>query len=463
MPYAGTAVPAPLTAGPTPVSATLAANEALASRRRRGQAVLPLAFGEAGLPVHRALRAALAAATARNSYGPVAGLRALRAAAAGYWQRRDLPTSQDAVVCGPGSKPLIFGLLLAIGADVAVPMPSWVSYAAQAALTGTRAHFVPAPPGEGGICDPGELDRAVRAARAAGRRIRSVIVTLPDNPTGTLARPDTVRALCEVAAEHDLIIIADEIYRDLVHDPAAAVLSPAAVAPLRTVVTTALSKSLALGGWRIGVARLPDGPLGTALRDRLLGVGSEIWSAPAAPIQQAAVYAFGEPPDIRERIVRSRSLHSAVVRAVAGLFTAAGLAVPAPQAAFYVYPDFEPWREHLRASHGVTTGAALAGHLLERYGTGVLPASAFGEDDSALRVRVATGLLYGDSDRQREAALEARDPLSLPWIAAALGRISEILDDLGPPGSPGTHASPATHGSAGTPVSDEDRFVMPAS
>ena len=46
--------------------------------------------------------------------------------------------------------------------------------------------------------------------------------------------------------------------------------------------------------------------------------------------------------------------------------------------------------------------------------------------------RVATGLLYGDSERQREAALEVRDPVSLPWIAAALGRISDILAGLGP-------------------------------
>ena len=119
-----------------PVSATLAANEALAARKSRGQPVLPLAFGEAGLPVHLALRRALAAATAANSYGPVAGHPVLRSAAAGYWQRRGLPTSPESVICGPGSKPLLFGLLLAIGTDVALPRPSWVSYAAQAAVIG---------------------------------------------------------------------------------------------------------------------------------------------------------------------------------------------------------------------------------------------------------------------------------------------------------------------------------------
>jgi aspartate aminotransferase len=217
-----------------------------------------------------------------------------------------------------------------------------------------------------------------------------------------------------------------------VHDDADGLLSPAAIAPDRTVVTTALSKNLALGGWRIGAARRPDGDRGTALRDRLLGVGSEIWSAPAAPIQQAAAYAFGEPADISKRIAQSRSLHAAVARAVATRFAAAGLVVPMPQAAFYVYPDFEPWRAHLRSRRGIATGADLARHLLEHYGAGVLPGSAFGEADGAVRIRVATGLLYGDSERQREAALTARDPLSLPWIAAALGRIDDILADLGP-------------------------------
>lgn len=134
------------------VSATLAANEALAERRRRGERVLPLAFGEAGVPVAPVLRDALATASFQNAYGPVAGSADLRAAVAGYWTRRGLPTAPGDVVCGPGSKALLFGLLLGLhGVDVAIPRPSWVSYAAQAALIGIRAHLVPAPAGEGGF------------------------------------------------------------------------------------------------------------------------------------------------------------------------------------------------------------------------------------------------------------------------------------------------------------------------
>ena len=427
------------TLSPTPpvpiaVSPTLAANEVMTARKQRGEPVLPMAFGEAGLPAHPSLRLALAEATGRTGYGPVAGQAVLREAAAGYWQRRGLDTEPAAIVCGPGSKALLFGLMLAIGGDVAVPRPSWVSYAAQASLIGARPHFVDIRPGEGGVPDPDRLGDAVRAARAAGRELRSVIVTLPDNPTGTLAGPATIRALCQVADEHNLIIISDEIYRDLIHDEKEPFTSPAAIAPGRTVVTTALSKSLALGGWRIGVARLPGGeaarPLRQRLRDRLLGIGSEIWSAPAAPIQQAAAYGFSDPLELTERITLSRRLHREVARAVARHFTAAGANVPPPRGAFYLYPDFSPVRDRLQARHGVRTSDELATVLLQRYGMGVLPGSAFGDDPRTLRLRVATALLYGKTDRQREAALAAAAPAEVPWIAGALARIEEVLTSL---------------------------------
>jgi aspartate aminotransferase len=410
-----------------PVSATLAANEILDARRRRGEPVLPLAFGEAGLPAHRTLRAALARAAGCNSYGPVAGRAPLREAAAAYWARRGLPTDADAVICGPGSKALLFGLMAAIGGDVAVTRPSWVSYAAQAALSGRKAHFVP---GAGGVPDADQLARAVTAARATGNPVRSVIVTLPDNPTGLLAPAAAVRDLCSVAEAYDLVIISDEIYRDLVHDPDAPFTSPAVISPERTVVTAGLSKNLALGGWRLGVARLPAGGFGRELRDRLLGIGSEIWSAPAGPVQQAAALAFSEPPELAERVALSRRLHGLVARAVGRRFAAAGAAVPAPQAAFYLYPDFSPLADVLLGRHGITSDEGLAGMLLHEYGVGVLPGSAFGEEGGRLRLRVATAMLYGDTDAERDAALNSADPCSLPWIAASLARLEEVLADL---------------------------------
>ncbi|NEB65587.1 aminotransferase class I/II-fold pyridoxal phosphate-dependent enzyme, partial [Streptomyces fulvissimus] len=180
---------------PTPVtmSATLAADEALARRRRAGERVLSMASGEIGLPVLAALRDRLAAAADENAYGSVAGSPALRTAVAGYWERRGLAVDPGLVVAGPGSKSLLFALLLAIGGDVIVPVPSWVSYAAQARLVGARPIPVPILPGQGGVPDPERLREAVADARAAGQNPRAVVVTVPDNPTGTVAPAATVR------------------------------------------------------------------------------------------------------------------------------------------------------------------------------------------------------------------------------------------------------------------------------
>jgi aspartate aminotransferase len=401
-----------------------------------------MAFGEASLPVHPVLREALAAAAGCNAYGPVAGSAALRTAAAGYWSRRGLPTDPAAVVSGPGSKALLFALVTAIGGDIAVTRPSWVSYAAQASLAGAAARLIP---GWGGVPDAAALARAVSMARAAGRPIRAVIVTLPDNPTGTLANGHAVRALCAVAEQHDLVIISDEIYRDLVYDDEPKFETPSAFSTERTVVTTGLSKNLALGGWRLGVARLPAGSggapntLGRELRERVLAIGSEIWSTPPAPVQQAAALAFNEPPELVDHVARSRRLHQALTRAVAMRFAVAGASVATPQAAFYVYPGFGPVADLLLERHGITSDEGLADLLLHRYGVGVLPASVFGEQGWRLRLRLATGMLYGDNDAQRAAALAAAsrpatgpatDPCALPWIAATLTRLDEVLTDL---------------------------------
>ncbi|MCX5562382.1 pyridoxal phosphate-dependent aminotransferase [Streptomyces sp. NBC_00038] len=415
---------------PVSMSATLAADEAMARRRRAGEQVLSMTSGEIGLPAHPALRERLAAAAEENAYGPVPGSEALRAAAAGYWGRRGLATDPALVVAGPGSKPLLFALLLAVGGDVVVPVPSWVSYAAQAKLAGARPLGVRTPPGQGGVPDPERLREAVTEARAAGRDPRSVVVTVPDNPTGTVASPEVVRQLALVAQELDLVIISDEIYCDLVYAPSAPAESPARHAPERTVVTTGLTKNLALGGWRTGVARLPDGDLGRALHGRLVSIASQIWSSPTAPVQTAAAYAFGEPPEITEHIAASRRLHEAVARTVADRFTAAGALLAPVRATCYLYPDFEPLRDHLARTHGVLDGDDLARFLTDRHGLGVLPASAFGESRHALRIRAATSRLYGDTDEQRRAALAAPDPLELPWIRGAVDRIAAILTDL---------------------------------
>jgi aspartate aminotransferase len=408
-----------------PPSATLAANERVQARLAAGAPVLHLAFGEAGLPVLPSVAERLGAGARQNGYGPVAGSPAVRRAAAGYFERRGLPTAPEQVLLAPGSKALLYGLLTVLPGDVLLPRPSWVSYAAQAAIAGKQVVGVPIASEAGGVPDPAALREAL-AARGGAPGI--VVLTLPDNPTGTLAPAALMEEVCDVAREHGLLIVCDEIYRDLAYEPDA-VRSPAALLPDRTFVTNGLSKSMALGGWRIGFCRLPEGRLGAEAAVALAGIASEVWSSLAAPMQHAAAYVLDEPQDVREHVARSRRLHRLVSEAAHAVVVGAGAACRPPTAAFYLYPDLEPLRAAL-ADRGARTGAQLAELLLDELDVAVLQGAAFGDDPAALRFRMATSLLYGAGDEERWQALLSDDPVALPWIRGALDRLGETLRAL---------------------------------
>jgi aspartate aminotransferase len=418
-----------------PPSATLAVNERIGRLIEAGEPILHLAFGEAGLPVPEEVVDALTRGAPDNRYGPVAGSPSARAAAAGWFERRRLPTDPEQVVIAPGSKALLWALLAVLPGDVVLPQPSWVSYAAQAALAGKRVWGVPiAADGPGGVPDPAALEETLGQATRQGARPGVIVLTLPDNPTGTVPDADHVRRTVAIADAHGLSIISDEIYRDLAHEPGA-VRSPAEYLPERTYVTSGLSKNMALGGWRIGFVRVPDGAVGRAARAALVGLASEVWSSAPAPMQHVAAHVLNEPPEVVAHIDRSRRLHRATTLAAHGQLVSAGIHCRPPTGGFYLYPDFEPGRSQL-AAEGVDGGDALATHLLERFGIGVLSGVAFGDEPDALRCRMATSLLYGQTDDQRRQALAAKDPAELPWIKTSLDRLGDAAAALRAGGSP---------------------------
>lgn len=410
---------------PLEPSPTLATDERIRRLISAGRPIIHLAFGEAGLPVHPVLREVLDAASGSNSYGPVAGNLEARAAAAGYFARRGLPTNPESIVFAPGSKGLLFALLLALQGDLLLPQPSWVSYAAQAAIVDKRVIRLPIPSSAGGLPDPESL---IEWATANHHRKAILLLTIPDNPTGTAVGRDLLQVVCETAERHKWWIVSDEIYRELAFDQEGFT-SPAHFLPDQTVITTGLSKSLALGGWRIGFARFPDSLEGRELRARVIAIASELWSALAAPMQRLAGYALQEPQEVQEFITSGRRLHASVIRALHRIFASHELDARPPSGGFYLYADFERRRTHL-ARIGISTSPSLADRLLEEYDVAVLPGSSFGDDPEHLAVRVAGSLLYGETDEQRWAALAAEDPLTLPWISEKLARVDAALGRL---------------------------------
>lgn len=411
------------------ISPNMALDQLIIERKARGEDILHLGFGESRLPVFPALIERLMAGAKNSAYGPVVGGPAARRAVAGWFDRRRLPTDPRQIVLAPGSKPLLMALQMSLPGDLVVPRPAWNTYVPQAVALGKRVYPVPIPEACGGVPDPALLRGVVEDARAAGADPRIMILTLPDNPTGTHAPPELVRELCALARELDLVVISDEIYRDVLHDPQEPFLSPAEVAPERTVVTTGLSKNLAIGGWRIGAARFPEGPLGEDIRAAVAAAASEVWSNLAGPMQEVAAYAFEEPPELTTHIARSTRLHGIVARRAHEILVKAGGACRPPTGAFYLYPDLEPLREAL-AEHGVRDSKSLEHRFLEHTGVAVLGGHHLGDLPEALRFRIATCQLYGPTDESQQEALDAADPLQLPHVSQALSRWEESLVQL---------------------------------
>lgn len=389
-------------------SATLAMNETVAQRRAAGRETIHLGFGEATFPLHPLLRTALAETANHTAYAPVAGTPALRKAIAAYLLRtRELNYSSEHIIVAPGSKPLLYALLHILEGDVLLPVPSWVSYAPQARLAGRRIFDVQTDPRDFHRLTPQSLDIAIALARKEGANPRILIVNSPSNPTGSMFDRADVEALAVWARGEGITIISDEIYAELAHGWRPHV-SPARFYPEGCIVTGGLSKAFSAGGWRVGYAALPSTPEGTQVAKALRTLASEIWSAAATPMQDAAVVAFTPNAELEIYVKRSARIHAHVTHQLYTTLTQLGIPCPRPAGAFYLYPDFAPWQAAL-AEKGVNTSEELARYLLDEWDIATLPAVVFGEEPPALRLRLATSMLYdpenASSAEEREVAL----------------------------------------------------------
>ncbi len=430
-------------------SATLTMNEAVAARRAAGRAVIHLGFGEASFPLHPLLVDALARAAKHTSYAPVLGIPALRQAIASYLARtRNLQVSPDHVAVGPGSKPLLYALLQVLEGDLLLPIPSWVSYAPHAKLAGRRVIGVETDPHDHHRLTLQLLSEALARARKDGANPRILIVNTPSNPTGSMFDRADVETIALWSRNEGITLISDEIYAELAHGWREHV-SPAQFYPEGCIMTGGLSKAFSAGGWRLGYAAIPTNEVGTRLIAALRALASEVWSATVTPIQEAAIIAFSPNPELEVYVRQSARIHGYVAGRLYETLTHLGVPCPRPAGAFYLYPDFAPWRSAL-LQQGIRTSQELASYLLDEWNIATLPGTAFGEPPVALRLRLATSLLYtpGDaySPAEREAALwqllAQADKLSpgdgasglelkLPALEHAQSRLTEFIHFLG--------------------------------
>src|ERR1700694_5929113 len=188
-------------------------------------------------------------------YTPASGIREAREAVAGF-VTQTLKTEVDAseVVLVPGSKNvLLFTLLACIetGDEVILPDPGYPAYASQVNFIGGVPKVVTLREESGFRMDLDELKSLVTP------KTRMLIINTPQNPTGGVLTEEDVRFVSELAQEHDLLVVADEIFSQLLY-------GFHHVSPLsqpgmreRTVLMDGLSKSYAMTGWRLGYAVAP--------------------------------------------------------------------------------------------------------------------------------------------------------------------------------------------------------------
>ncbi|RME56504.1 MAG: pyridoxal phosphate-dependent aminotransferase, partial [Deltaproteobacteria bacterium] len=293
------------------------------------------------------------------------------------------------VLIGPGSKELMFLLQLVYYGDLVIPTPSWVSYAPQAHIIGRHVRWVPTAREDHWMLTPQELEAI---CKKDPQRPRLVILNYPSNPTGRSYTVKDLKALAAVARKNRVVLLSDEIYGELHHHGRH--VSIARFYPEGTIISSGLSKWCGAGGWRLGVFVFP--PALRWLLEAMAVVASETFTSTAAPIQYAAVRAYEGGLEIEEYLWHSRRILRGIGTTIARRLEGAGVIVPRPQGAFYLFPDFENFREEL-GRRGIRTNEDLCHRLLEETGVALLPGSAFGARSDALTLRLA----YVDFDGAR--------------------------------------------------------------
>lgn len=403
-------------------SVTLLLSERAEALRASGKTVAKLALGQSPFPVPERMIQALRDAAAIKDYVPTLGLPELRRAIAAHVEKKlGIDRTSDDVIVGPGSKELLFLLLLVFDGEVIVPTPSWTAHAAQAQLLGRQVLTLHGRAEHGYLLQPAQLDEALSSRPW---RPRLLLLNYPANPTGLTYRPEELREMARIARRHRLLVVSDEIYAELHHKGQHA--SIARHYPEGTVVSTGLSKWMGAGGWRLGALVFPE-PLRPYL-DALEIVASETYTATSAPIQQAACVAFEGGDDIDRYLANVRRVLSALGRFTSRKLDGLGASTPRPSGGFYVFPDFG----RTAAAARFTSSTQLCEQLLLERGLALVPGAAFGRPDAELTARLA----FVDFDGSRALAavnvIPKEQPVDEVFLRRHCAPVLDALDALGP-------------------------------
>jgi len=296
----------------------------------------------------------------KTHYPPSVGVHELRLALAEKVDAKNgIRAGVEQIVTAPGSTEALVAVMdiaLHPGDEVLIPEIYWPNYVQQALMVSAKPLFYP--------LGAGYQPDVEGTRRAITPKTRCILVNSPSNPTGAVVPEATLRALYALAREHDLWIISDEAYEDIVFDAEhfsmGALERDLPEAERRVISIFTFSKSYAMTGFRLGYIVAPTTLMGTILRktqEPLVGSTASMiqWGGLAALRDQTPVAAM------RDAYRRRRDIALEILRE-------AGMVDYTPQGAFYIMVDV--------ASTGMT-GEAFAKALLEEERVCVAPAAGF--------------------------------------------------------------------------------------
>jgi aspartate aminotransferase len=294
-------------------------------------------------------------------YSPSGGIPDVKKAIAEHVSKtRKINVTAENVVVMPGCKPLIFAALISLlndGDEVIVPNPGYPTYRSVTRFLGA----VPVP-----IQLREENDFRFRLddlKRLITPKTRMIILNSPENPTGGILTTEDLEGIYALANKHDLWILADEIYSQIVYDVEFRSVATVPGAIDRTVIVDGMSKTYAMTGWRLGYGVMPK-----KLADYMFTLAINNFSSTATFSQYAMKEALvGPQDDVNKMVAEFRRRRDVIVD---GLNAIKGITCLKPEGAFYVFPNI--------TGTGLTS-KQFADIMLEKAGVACLAGTAFGE------------------------------------------------------------------------------------
>ena len=363
-------------------SATVSISNAASELEADGVDVVDLSVGEPDFPTpENVVRAGKEAIDdGYTGYAPSSGVPELREEIAEKLRADGLDCGPENVLVTPGGKQALYELFQTLvddGDEVLLLDPAWVSYEAMAKLAGSTLRRVDLAPYDFAL-EPALPD----LAEAVSNDTSLLVVNSPSNPTGAVYSEDALRGVRDLAVEHDITAISDEIYKEIAYGTEATSLGSLSGMAERTITLNGFSKAYSMTGWRLGYFAGPEEVVEQAGK-----IHSHSVTCATHFVQYAGVEALRNTDDavaeMREAFRERRDM-------LCDLLAEHGVEVPRPEGAFYLMLP-------VGSDDNGENDTEWCEQAIEEAYVATVPGSAFGTPGYA-RVSYAAG-----TERLREA------------------------------------------------------------